>query len=436
MCSYLVIPNYNLIKVDFHVSDTLLGLMSGLFLFLNGVAALVWSYFSDTTLIKRKVFLVASMSAAGLFTLLTYTAQSFFSFFIFRILTGASLGSILPLGFSILSDTFDRSRRTSIFMLWYVLGGFGLGLGFGMSVLLGNYFSWRLPLFYGGVILLIVGALVSATLLEPERGSAEEELEELINKGIRYKYRFKPSDLALILENKSNFFAALQGVLGTIPNGIIFTWALQYIIRDLGTTELVGSILLGIMSIGALGGFLVSYAADKLYQYNVAIRPVIAGFCSIFESILFIMFFSVPLRLDIYDKDVFIAVQKVFSLLFSNFFVLLTASFFFFAMFFNSAVGPIRNSVLSDVNLPEHRATVLAGVTIVELFSKSIGIALLGFLADFFGSLRFPIILAMSFWIFSGLAWFYLAWYYGYDVGYIKGILKRRGKEIEKTVNS
>ena len=430
MCSYLIIPNYNLIKMDFHISDTFLGLMSGLFLFLNGVAALIWSYFSDTILIKRKIFLIISMGVAGILTLLTYTAQDFASLFIFRILTGASLGSILPLGFSILSDTFDRSRRTSIFMLWYVLGGFGLGLGFGMSVLLGNYFSWRLPLFYGGITILLIGMFVSATLLEPERGSAEEELGALINRGAKYSYRFKPSDLSIIIANKSNFFAALQGFLGTIPNGIIFTWALQYIIRDLGTTELVGSIFLGIMSIGALGGFLVSYAADKLYKYNVAIRPVIAGFCSIFESILFIMFFSVPLHLNIYEKDLTVGVQKIFSLLFTNFFVLLTASFFFFAMFFNSAVGPIRNSVLSDVNLPEHRATVLAGVTIIELFSKSIGIAVLGFLADLFSSLHFPIILAMTLWIFSGIAWFYLAWYYGYDVGYIRGILERRRKEI------
>ncbi|MCD6515773.1 MAG: MFS transporter [Candidatus Odinarchaeota archaeon] len=435
MCSYLIIPNYNLIKQEFYVSDTLLGMMSGLYLFFNGIAAIFWSYLSDVSLLKRKIFLSLSMFASGIFSILAYMSPDFINLLIWRVLTGISLGSVLPLGFSILSDAFRRERRTQIFMIWYVLSGFGLGIGFGMAVILGNYFNWRLPLLYGGLTIILLGGFVSLVLLEPARASSEDELKDLLSSGIEYKYRFSPGDLAILISNRSNFFAALQGILGTIPNGIIFTWSLQYLVRDVGASELVASIFLGFMSVGALGGLIISYIADKLYQIHVAMRPIIAGFCSIIESILFILFFSLPLKINVYTKDIAEALQEVFKIITSDFTFIVAFFLFFMAMFFNSSVGPIRNSVISDVNLPEHRATVLAGVTILELFSKAIGIAVVGFLADFLGSLRFSIIIAMVFWIFSGIAWFYLAWYYEYDINFIRGVLTSRRKSMEKNNN-
>ncbi|MGQ4833775.1 MAG: MFS transporter [Candidatus Asgardarchaeia archaeon] len=430
MCSYLIIPNFNLIKLEFSISDTYLGVMSGTYLFFSGIAALIWSYASDTSMLKRKIFLAISLVLSGFFLILSCFSSDFTTLFFWRTLSGLAIGSVLPLGFSIISDAFPRDKRTQMFMLWYILGGFGLGLGFGLAVFLGNFFNWRSPLLYGGLTILLAGGIVSLSILEPERASSEEELLDIIRKGVKYKFRFRPEDIAIIASNKSNIFAALQGIFGTIPNGIIFTWTIQYFVRDLGTTELVASFFLGIMSTGALGGLLISYVADYLYNIRPAMRPIIAGFCSIFESILFILFFLLPLKLNIYSKDVLSAIHLVITTIFLRPLFLFAFLLFFFAMFFNSPVGPIRNSVLSDVNLPEHRATVLASLTILELFSKAAGITMIGILSDFFNSLRFPIIIAMTLWIASGIAWFYLAWYYEYDLNFVRGVLENRKKTL------
>ena len=425
MASYLVIPNYNLIKQDWGVSDSLLGLMSGGYFFLNGFGAIFWSFFSDASLLKRKIFLTSSMIAAGICILMSYYSQSFFSLLIWQVLTGAAFGSVIPLCFSILSDAFESSRRTSIFMLWYFLGGFGLVAGFGFSVIMGSYFNWKTPLFYGAIIIMVIGGLTSISLLEPPRAASEKEIQDLIENGISYHYTIKLTDFPAILQNRSNIYVVAQGVLGTIPSGIIFAWTVQYLIRDAGASEIAAALLFGLMSLGAIGSIRVSWIVDKLYTRDPIYRPVVAGVSSIFEAILFIMFFLLPLKLDIYTKNIAVAVQLIISKMFSDAVLLIAYVFFFVAMLFSSAVGPIRNSILSDVNLPEHRATALSVIMILELFSKGIGITLIGALSDILGTLRISIIIAMSFWLLSGFVWLYLTKYYPYDLQFVRGILEK-----------
>lgn len=429
MDSYILIPNFNKIKIDLQVSDSYLGVLSGSYLFLNGISAVLWALASDVSTLKRKVFLSTSLLSGGVFSLLAYTSSNPFYFFIYRILTAASLGAVFPLGFSIIADTFRSDRRTSMYMLWYTLGGFGLALGYSISLFAGSYYSWRLALYIGAVV-LFAGALISLTLLEPVKGGSEEEIEFLLKKFGYYPYKFEPRDLKLILSNKTNIFITVQGVFGTIPNGVIFTWAVHYIIREVGASEMAASLLLGFMSTGALGGLLVAYLADISYRKKPENRAKIAAFSSIIESILFVIFFAVPMKLNIYSNDMLEALNLIKALLFSSIGFAFWFSIFFIAMFFNSSVGPIKDSILSDANLPEHRATVFAGESIIELFSKAISISIVGVMSDLFGGLRVPIIATMFFWILSGLSWFKVARTYPYDIKKVDELLVNRSKYL------
>lgn len=218
MDSYLLIPNFNKIKIDLGVSDSYLGVLSGSYLFLNGFSAVLWALLSDVSSLKRKIFLSCSLLSGGVFSLLAYTASDPTSFFLYRILTAASLGTVFPLGFSIIADTFRSDRRTSMYMLWYTLGGFGLALGYSISLFAGSYYNWRLALYIGS-LMLFSSSLISLTLLEPIKGSSEEEISLLLRKFGYYPYKFEPKDLKLILNNKTNIYITLQGIFGTIPNG-------------------------------------------------------------------------------------------------------------------------------------------------------------------------------------------------------------------------
>lgn len=427
MDAYLLIPNYNLIKNDLAVTDAYLGMITGGYLFFNGLAALIWSYASDARGMKRKMLLAGSFITGGILTMIVSILYNPLGIAFLWILAGGSLGAIIPLGFSIISDLFESGSRTGIFMIWYTLGGVGLAIGYGLSLFLGVIAGWRYPLYIGGMILIFLGAPLCLLLWEPPRGLAD--LRSTKGTGdYRYPYRFQPSDLGLIISNKSNIYVALQGILGTIPNGVLFTWTVHYIIREAHASEVVASVFIGIMSTGALGGLALSYLADKLYQLKHEYRPILAGICSVSEAILFTVFFSIPIRINVFSDDPIEAFTQIVNLIRVNKVFLLAFLLFFIAMFFNSPVGAIRNSVLADVNLPEHRATVLAGVNIAELFSKSLGITLVGLLSDIMGNLRIPITITMIVWIFSGSAWFTLSRYYEKDLSRVKKTLDERIK--------
>ncbi len=428
MDAYLLIPNYNLIKMDLGVSDAYLGIITGGYLFFNGLAALAWSYASDARGMTRKLLLASSFIAGGILTITVSLSVNPIEMAFLWILAGGTLGAIIPLGFSLISDLFEKKVRTSIFMLWYTLGGVGLAIGYGLSLFLGVIYNWRYPIYVGGLLLLLLGAPICLLIWEPPKGFSDIN-SKLSNKGdFKYPYRFKPEDLGLIISNKSNIYVALQGILGTIPNGVLFTWTVHYIIREAHASEVAASVFLGIMSTGALGGLLLSFLADKLYEFKYAYRPILAGFCSVTESILFIIFFSLPLKINIQSDDPVEAALQLFSLIKREPLFMIAFITFFIAMFFNSPVGAIRNSVLSDVNLPEHRATVLAGVNIAELFAKSLGITLVGLLSDIIGNLRIPIVITMFVWVFSGTAWFMLSSYYEKDLTTVKNTLEERLK--------
>ncbi len=427
MDAYLLVPNYNLIKHELGVSDTYLGFLMGGYLLMNGLAAFLWSYVSDTRGMKRKALLATSFGAGGFFTILASISPNPIPLMFFWILAGGSLGAIIPLGFSLISDLFDRRMRTRAFMLWYMLGGIGLAVGYIVALFLGAYYGWRFPLYVGGIILMVFGAPLCLSIWEPQRGISDVEahIDEYY-----YPYRFRPQDVRLILSNKSNIYVALQGFFGTIPNGVLFTWTVHYIIREAHASEVAASVFLGLMSTGALGGLFLSYLADKLYERDVVYRPLIAASCSIGEGVLFMIFFAIPIKLNIYTDNPKEAFLMMIDLLSRDMLVLFTFTIFFIAMFLNSPVGAIRNSILADVNLPEDKATVLSAINIAELLSKSIGITVVGFLSDILGSLRIPIIIAMSIWILSGISWIYVARYYHGDLAQIKNILEQRLKSI------
>ncbi len=426
--AYLLIPNFNLIKRDLGVTDGYLGALTGGFIFFNGLGALLWSYLSDAYGVKRKGLLAISFVFSGLFILLVSMSSNPWLIMFFWLLAGGFLGAVVPLGFSIISDLFPPEKRTNIFMLWFFLSGFGLAFGYGISLFLGAYYNWRLPITVGGIIIIVVGSIASMTLWEPSKGWIDIQRFG----GTEYTYRFQISDLRLIAENKTNIYIVLQGFFGTIANGALFSWTVHYLIREWGLSEIMASMFIAVSAVGAIGGFPLSYLADKLYERNEAYRPLIAAMCSITEGILFAIFFTIPIRINLYTNDPIEGFFEMMRILQNNPLILGTILIFFFGMFMNPAPGTIKDSVLSDANLPEHRSLVLAGSNIIEIFPKALSITLVGVLSDYFGTLRIPLMITMLIWIISGIAWIYAAKNYRKDRMMITKILDERIRKSKK----
>ena len=112
----------------------------------------------------------------------TYFAATYGQLYIFRAITGFSLGGALPLIYSILGDLFSAEDRHAVSAVVSV--GMGAGIGFGQAVagFLGPTFGWRLPFLVVGIPALICSLAVYLYVNDPPRGSMEKVVLEPTNK--------------------------------------------------------------------------------------------------------------------------------------------------------------------------------------------------------------------------------------------------------------
>ena len=411
---YIIIPNYNLIKEDLGLSDFILGSMTGLYIFLSGISTVVWSYISDATGVKRKWLMALSIFIAGMFTYAVFMTTNIILFFTCRVITGIFLGAIFPLSYSIIADFFESEKRTSAYMLWYIITGIGMAVGFGTSVLLGAYRGWRYPIYLNAILLLTIGTLLSLILIEPSRGIAD--VLKVYGVESEYTYRFHISDARIILSNKSNIYVAFEEFVSTLPQGVLLAWMTQYVVREMVATETVALIFLGLGMLGGLFGIIIAYLADFLYRRNPRYRPFIASISSYAQTIFFTIFLILPIRLNITDPNPINSAKQFLSLLKTQILLPVAILMFFFGMMFNSSIEPIKNSVISDINLPEQRAIVVSSISTVELFFRSAGISIAGLISDLTGSIRITLIAFVLLYIIAGNLWLNVVRHYNEDV--------------------
>lgn len=424
----VMVPNIRLIIESLHQTYSYAGILMGLYMFLSGFASVLWALYSDMKGIARKFLIAIGLLGNGVLTLICYSIVDPYFFAVFYILAGMSASVVGPLTTTIIMDMFRSERRTESLMMYKILGGIGYVFGFALGLVLGvSYNQWRKPLFLIGVINISIGAPFALALAEPPKGYSEKKLHTVLKTKKRYPFTLKPGDIKIITGTRSNYYITLQGIFGTIASGAIEIWVIQYLVTEGGASEVVASVFLGLSALGAFGGMQISKFADRLYSKSPRLKPLIAGICTLIETVFFIIFFLLPIDLSLVNAgSILEAIIKLILYMAENKMIGLCVALFFIGMVFNSSVGPIRNSAISDINLPEHRATVLSGINIIEIFSKSVGTMFLGLLIDYVGSFRIPLLLAVSLWFISGIYWIEVAKHYERDIWKINIILEKR----------
>ncbi len=433
---YIIIPNYNLIREDLGVSDFFLGSMTGAYIFLSGISSAAWSYLTEHLRLRRKWLLTLSLLMAGGFTYLASLATNPVILFLLRILTGVFLGAVFPLSYEIIADFYENDRRTLAYMVWYIVSGIGMALGFGMSVILAFLFSWRYPIYVNSMMLIFIGSPIAALLVEPKRALGDILSIYGSHEGLEYMYRFRLSDLKLVLTNKTNIYVAVEEFVSTLPQGVLIAWLTQYVVRELGSPEIVAMIFLGLGMLGGLFGVFIAKLADFLYSHNPRFRPLIAAISASIQTIFLIIFLSLPIKLNIVGEDPIVAVLRFFSLMKENMLILFAVIVFFLGMVFNSSIEPIKNSVLSDVNLPEQRAIVVSAISTMELFFRSAGIAVAGLISDVTGSIRLTLMIFVMLYVFSGFLWVRAAETYSRDLLRIRSIVKSKIRNVNDNIDN
>ena len=378
-CANMLIPSYTVIQEEFGHPVALNAIPDASFVLISAFFALLWGYYTDR--IDRGKVIMAGAFSWTIGMMLTAFSYNFNMLVLSRMISGAGLGCVLPVSYSIISDAIPPDERSGWFGTLAILSSVSNGVGQGLSSFLGPILTWRFPfLLLSGISVVIVLMLFFVKI--PQRGASEDELLDLAELNLEYSYRISRQDLGEIVKKKTNRYLSIQSFFAIVP-GTILVYFMTSMLTANYFTEIppeirlqTATIFAGMVGIGyILGNVILSYLGDVLFRRNKRNRARLATFCMIasIPLALFMLINITPIevsKLDISYPDP-IPTGEITSYMIQTIVAVFKAYpnyiiFFFFALFASMlSSGPVanRNAVMMDVNLPEHKGTAASFFT-------------------------------------------------------------------------
>ncbi|MBN2152985.1 MAG: MFS transporter, partial [Candidatus Lokiarchaeota archaeon] len=464
----LLVGNEVMIMADLNVNVVIFGLIIGFGILSGGIATFLFGYLSDKG--SRKHLLIIGGAVWSSATLLMSTAPNPTVLFIVRILATVGNGAITPVVFSLLSDMFPSEKRSNSFAWWGIatligsLAGGSIALAFNripfdtienwdeldlvakLVHLQTEYPDlvslWRAPFILTGILgLAFVG--LAALVKEPKRGARDKQLRDALSKEeLHYSYRIKPADLKYIFTRRSNFWLIFN-FLDVIVSGFFIANILLYIQVEMQFSftdvESVGQILLMVVPAVALGLFGQFYFAKKgdkrVEQGDPAGRVKVA----IMGGLMHIPFFVAAFLFSPFkgNDTFFLGSLAVPSW---GFWVMMPICGVILGvgLMYSFAIAPNWYASLIDVNLPEHRSTMIATASFLDTIGRSFGSIVGGLFISHFDSTGTHYSISISIiWMtilfggISGLMWVPIYKYCNEDFAHVQRVLEERGKELK-----
>jgi predicted MFS family arabinose efflux permease len=246
------------IRHEFALSDTQLGLLSGLsFAIFYAVAGLPLGLAADR-LNRRNLIFVCLTLWSGM-TALCGMAGSFVQLLVARIGVGVGEAGGGPPATAMISDLFSAKRRATAISTFYLASPLGSLVSFAGGGWLAQHYGWRTAFYAAGVPGLILAAVLILTVREPPRG-----LSDVKSEGAPAAAH-KPT-LREILRYVASQRSLLHLIAGTTLTVFVVsgvgTWSASFFIRTHGfTPAAIGSFLGTAMVTGGLVGTLAGGAA-------------------------------------------------------------------------------------------------------------------------------------------------------------------------------
>lgn len=421
-------PLLNPLLIDFFndISRTVpLGWVQSVFTILSAISMIFAGIFADRGS-RKKICFIGSITYS-FFSIITIFCPSgqtgYVFFFITRALNGIGIGLIIPTVFSLMADIADPKKRGMVFgfiNLAMIIGQMG-GLIIA-GLLEGATGNWRTPYFFVGIVNFVL-AFALIFVKEPKRGSQETELKKLMLEGAEYRFKFTREDFKVMWTNKSNFWLIVNFV-DCFPSGIIMFFIFKYMEDFHNVQENVMTIiLLGALIFGGLGTVLIGILGDKLYQKDKRSKVLLALICNAFPVFLFIGFLSFDYSLpdNVTIGEAFAVPQLTISTILL---VLL--------MFVNQGVSPNWYSSLTDINLPEHRATMIGLASFMDMIGRSLGPLIGVYIADYYGGIMAAMWAGVGFWILNIVLWLPVFRYIKGDLNNVHLTLEKRALEMKQ----
>jgi predicted MFS family arabinose efflux permease len=336
------------IKHELLISDTQLGLLSGLgFVLLYATLGVPIAYAADT--MNRRNVIALAMLVWSAMTALCGAAHTFAQLLLARVGVGIGEAGATPQAHSLIASYFPERRRATALSIYGTGLYLGILVGFMVGGWIAQYFSWRMAFLAAALPAVLLLPLLLIYVKDPRR------------------FRPPPSEPRGLLAAMRSVWGirafryyALGGAVASFTGNSLLNFSPSYFIRSFGLSVAhVGTVLGLINGLGGLlGTVLAGLLADRLARVDwrwglklaaltqVACAPTaLAAYLAGGESTS-LLFYAVPASLAAAWVAPLISVtQQIVS---RDLFALVTAIVFFLSNAVGAGLGPLFVGALSD----------------------------------------------------------------------------------------
>ena len=175
-CDTIYLPVLRLIEKDLETSEILVNTSVSIYLFMNGLGALVWGPLSDRY--GRKRMLLISLVAFVVSSIVCIFAANISMLLVFRAIQGATVAVTLVTGQGVIADIYPAARRgwaTGIFFVPLLVGPV---IGPLVGGALAARFGWRSTFVLLSVLSFIITAIILFFLPETQQYLFKKRFEQ------------------------------------------------------------------------------------------------------------------------------------------------------------------------------------------------------------------------------------------------------------------
>lgn len=346
------------IKADLALSDTQLGLLTGLaFAILYTTLGIPIAKFADTS--NRKNILVVSLAFWSIMTVLSGKAQNFFQMMLTRI--GVSVGEAggLPPSHSIISDYFPPKERATAFSI-YTMGIYlGIFVGFIGAGIIAKHYGWRMAFYALGIPGVLFAVFTYFMVEEPIKGRLDANSTALKDPTFSEVVQVVFAKKSFVYTALGSGFTAfsLYGMNNFMPSYLLRVYHL-----DLAEISIILGLSIGLG--GIIGAFLGGRIADIKGMKNKKWYLYVPLFASLFSFIpAFIMLYTNNSTLALAMVFPYILIASAFngpiyaigqSLVNAKMRAFTSAILLLFLNGIGLAFGPLTVGILSDYLEPTY----------------------------------------------------------------------------------
>ena len=346
------------IKRDLGVSDTFMGLLTGLaFAVFYTLMGIPIARIADRA--NRRNLIAVALAIWSTFTALQGVAQNAWQLMVFRIGVGVGEAGCSPPSHSIIADYYPQNRRASALGIYSLGIPVGILFGFLVGGWMEQYFGWRWAFFVVGLPGLLLALVVRFTVKEPPRGLSDQRMTEVAQPSVFSVVKY-------LLARRSFIHMAVGGGLAAFSGYGLITFAAAFFARTHGMSSGELGTYLGLIfgipgGIGiALGGRLADHFGEKdtrwfLWVVAVALAVLVPFGVMVFvvnDGLTAMACLVLPVMLgNFYQATTFAQTQTLVGL---NMRSVASAILLFTLNIIGLALGPSAVGILSDMLAPTY----------------------------------------------------------------------------------